>query len=97
LIPCIADSFETAILAGPIVLPVVRESFAGMPVEIYCPEADKVKGAFDGSFLDGFEFFRAYSRQLNLLARLMPLIHLIMCSNVKQDNDFTIRFRILFN
>ena len=28
---------------------------------------------------------------------LMQLIHLIMCSNVKQDNDFTIGFSILFN
>lgn len=57
LIGGIADGFEAAVFAGALVLPVVGEGFTGLPIEVYCPEADKVESATDGSFAGGFEFF----------------------------------------
>jgi hypothetical protein len=56
----IADGFEGAVFAGTVVLPVVGKGFAGLPVKIYCPEINKIKAAFNSSFLDRFQFFGGY-------------------------------------
>jgi hypothetical protein len=53
----IADGFEAAVFAGAVVLPVVGEGFARLPVKIYCPEVDEIKAAADGAIADGFQFF----------------------------------------
>ncbi|MGL5083460.1 MAG: hypothetical protein ACRC8A_18425 [Microcoleaceae cyanobacterium] len=48
----IADGFEGTIFAGAVVLPVVGEGFARLPIEIDCPKVDEIKAA-----ADGFQFF----------------------------------------
>ncbi len=47
-------------LPRPIVLPVVGEGFAGMPVKVDRPKVDKVKAACDRPFFDRFQFFAGH-------------------------------------